>query len=329
MFIGFKNIVKGLLFVFCCATQQFVWAQQEYQFSQIHQFPLVLNAAYAGFQPDVNLNLVYRSQWLGLSGAPQSYVLTADLPIDYFNSGFGLILSNDVIGLSRLTKAALLYSYKYRFNQSAVLSAGVNIGAFQYEFDGSQVITTDGLYENIINHNDELLSNELGRSIQPDVGLGLYFASPYIEAGIAAYYIVNMVLNDGNTNESVAYRSKPHYNIQLKTNFEVLDNIVIKPALFLHSNLKEHQLNITIPVEMGRGHFGLGYRGYSKRSNDAFIFMLGFEVLENFVVHYAYDLGLSAIKQTHNGSHEFALKYRFKNLIPSPKSKIIYNPRFL
>jgi len=185
------------------------------------------------------------------------------------------------------------------------------------------------LYENDINHNDELLSNELSRSIQPDVGVGLYFASPWVEAGAAVNYVVNIALNEGNSAESAAYQAKPQYNIQLKTNFEVLDNIAIKPALFVHSDLKVHQLNIAVPVEVGRAHVGFGYRGYSKRSNDAVIFMLGFEVLKNFAVHYAYDLNVSSLKQTHSGSHEFALKYRFKNLIPSPKSKIIYNPRFL
>lgn len=328
MFVGIKYIVKGLILLACCGYQQ-TFAQQEYQFSQIHQFPLVLNPAYTGFEPDVNLNLIYRSQWIGLQGAPQSYVLTADLPIDYFNSGFGVLLSNDEIGVSRLTKASLLYSYKYRINQSAILSAGINIGAFQYQFDGTQLLTTDGLYENVINHNDELLTNELSRSIQPDVGIGLYFASPWLEAGVAANSIVNIKLNEGNSAESATYQSKPQYNIQLKTNFEVLDNITIKPALFVHSDLKIHQLNIALPVEVGRAHVGLGYRGYSKRSNDAVIFMLGFEVLENFVVHYAYDLNVSSLKQAHSGSHEFVLKYRFKNLIPSPKSKIIYNPRFL
>jgi len=329
VFIGLKYIVRGLILLACCGYQQTVLAQQEYQFSQIHHFPLVLNPAYTGFEPDVNVNLIYRSQWIGLEGAPQSYVLTADLPIDYFNSGFGVLLSNDEIGVSRLIKASLLYSYKYRINQSAILAAGINIGAFQYQFDGTQLLTTDGLYENNINHNDELLTNELSRSIQPDLGLGFYFASPWLEAGAAVNNIANITLNEGNSPESVAYQVKPQYNIQLKTNFEVLDNITIKPALFVHSDLKVHQLNIAVPVEVGRAHVGLGYRGYSKRSNDAVIFMLGFDVLKNFVVHYAYDLNVSSLKQAHNGSHEFVLKYRFKNLIPSPKSKIIYNPRFL
>jgi len=314
----------------CFFVQQTTFAQQEYQFSQIHEFPLLLNPAYAGFEPDVNVNLIYRTQWLGLVGAPQSYAVTADLPIDYFNSGFGLIISNDEIGLSRLTKAALLYSYRYRINSSTQITAGVKAGAFQYEFDGDSIRTSEGIYEDdLVNHNDILISNVLTRNIQPNLGFGIYFAHPLIEVGLAANQLINFSFKDLSTAQVARYGAKPQFNLQLKTNFEVLDNITIKPALFLHSDFNVHQLNLSIPVEIGDLTASLGYRGYNNRSNDALIFMLGYQLMKNFTINYAYDLGLSSIKQNHSGSHEFALKYRFKNLLPAPENKIIYNPRFL
>jgi len=265
-----------------------IFAQQEFQFSQIHHFPVVLNPAFTGVKPGVNANVIYRTQWLGLTGAPQSQVLTIDLPIDYFNSGFGAIISNDVIGASRVSKVAILYSYKYRINSTSLISIGAQAGAFQYQLDGTELLTNDGLYENSIIHNDELVTNSLKKTIQPDVGLGLYFISQLFQTGLAVNNLINVNTNGGNTAESISFQAKPHYNFQLSTNFTVLDNISIKPALFLHSDLREHQLNIVLPGRIRRVEAALGYRGYSKRSNDALMLMAGFAVMKNFELHYAY-----------------------------------------
>ena len=51
---------------------------------------------------------------------------------------------------------------------------------------------------------------------------------------------------------------------------------------------------------------------------------------EHYTLSYAYDIGLSALRGSHEGTHEILLNYNLNKLIGAGlPPKIIYNPRFL
>jgi len=324
------NFIGLAVIVLLLAVSNRCLAQQEFQFSQTHNFPIAFNAANTGIQPGVNLNAAIRSQWIGINGSPLSQILTIDLPIDYFKSGFGLLITNDQLGASRISKASLTYSYKVFVSKTNFVSLGLNAGINQYALNGEQLLTTDGLYENTINHNDDLLPNTNISSVIPDAGFGLLLKTENLNIGFAANSLIPTQINAPNTASNSIYGVKMQYNAHFLGNFLISNNISLQPSLFLHSDLKEHQLNSMIVAHFNEQfELGVGYRGYTGKSNDALIFLSGIKFWNSFRLTYSYDLNTSALKNVNNGSHELSVGYRFNNLLPSSKRKVIYNPRFL
>ena len=71
-------------------------AQQVPFSSQYYANPFVTNPAFTGNHERTNAFLTHRSQWTGISGAPQTSYLTLDGPIEAKNIGLGLNLYSDV-----------------------------------------------------------------------------------------------------------------------------------------------------------------------------------------------------------------------------------------
>ena len=53
------------------------------------------------------------------------------------------------------------------------------------------------------------------------------------------------------------------------------------------------------------------YAGLGYRWKDAAIVMVGANVWKDLQVYYAYDLGVSKVRNIRNGSHEITLRYHF------------------
>ena len=67
-----RNLLILLFFVAISG----VYAQQESQFTQFMYNKLLINPAYAGSRGVPSVTAVYRSQWVGFEGAPQSMLAT-------------------------------------------------------------------------------------------------------------------------------------------------------------------------------------------------------------------------------------------------------------
>jgi len=304
-------------------------AQQQMELSHIHYYPAIFNPAYVASNNDVNVKMLYRSQWLTLNGAPQSQVLLADLPIPYIKSGFGINISNDVIGAQRLTSIAVAYKYKLQIGEYSKIGLGFQAGAFQYQLNGNNLITPTGNYESTVFHNDNILPNITVNAYQPKITAGVNYTNSFLNTGLAVNYIFNAKIAGTNNENFKKYNIIPHYSYNLSINFPVTDNIEIKPALFVHSDLNVHQLSSMLNVGLGNFDVGIGYRGYTKNSNDAVILLAGLQVVKNLLIRYSYDFGLSNLNSSNFGSHEVSMHYKIKNLVKGPLKKIIYNPRYL
>lgn len=297
--------------------------------SHIHYYPAIFNPAYVASNNDVNVQMLYRNQWLTLNGAPQSQSLIADLPIPYINGGFGINITNDVIGEQRLTSAALAYKYKLQLSEYAKIGFGLQAGAFQYQLNGDNLITPTGNYESTVFHNDNILPNIVVNAYQPKITAGINFTNNFLTTGLAVNYLLNAKIAGSNNESFKKYNIIPHYSFNMAINFSITDNIEIKPALFVHSDLNVHQISSMLRMSFGNFDAGLGYRGYTKSSNDSVIILMGLKVVENLLLRYSYDLGLSNLNNSHFGSHEVSVHYKIKNLVKGPLKKIIYNPRYL
>ena len=76
------------------------WGQQDAQYTQFMFNKLYFNPAYAGGKEALCLSGLYRKQWIGIDGAPQTATINIHAPIWKRRMGLGLSITNDQIGLS-------------------------------------------------------------------------------------------------------------------------------------------------------------------------------------------------------------------------------------
>ena len=75
--------------------------------------------------------------------------------------------------------------------------------------------------------------------------------------------------------------------------------------------------------------FGASFRGYSSLSVDSVVPFIGYYFGERVSLYYSYDIGISALKTVHGGSHELFIRYDLGKAVWKGKlPPIIYNQRY-
>ena len=80
-----------------CKVRQ---AQQEAQFTQFMYNQLYLNPGYAGARNATSLLAIYRNQWLGFEGAPETKLVSFNTPLLNNRIGLGVTISNHTQGIT-------------------------------------------------------------------------------------------------------------------------------------------------------------------------------------------------------------------------------------
>src|SRR5688572_30636247 len=91
------SIVSLALFTFSLTAL----AQQDVQFSQNSFNRLATNPGYAGMNNSICAKLLYRKQWVGFPGAPNSAVLSIDAPVKFLRGGLGLTIFSDELAMEK------------------------------------------------------------------------------------------------------------------------------------------------------------------------------------------------------------------------------------
>ena len=75
-----------------------LFAQQDAQYTQYMYNTVSVNPAYAGSRGHLSIAALYRNQWVGLDGAPETQTLNFHTPMGYRGVGLGVSIVNDKIG---------------------------------------------------------------------------------------------------------------------------------------------------------------------------------------------------------------------------------------
>src|SRR6218665_2367062 len=87
------------------------YAQQDAQFTQYMYNTININPAYAGSRGVLSVFGLYRTQWVGLDGAPETSSFSVNTPINNSNLGVGASLVNDKIGPTNENNISVDVSY--------------------------------------------------------------------------------------------------------------------------------------------------------------------------------------------------------------------------
>lgn len=312
-----KNIIlfSVLLNLFFAETLK---AQQDIQFTQFVFNGLALNPAYAGYKEVTNINLMYRAQWTGLAGAPQTSSASLDGLTQNEKVGLGFQVLQDKLGAQTDFNAYFSIAYRLILGKFARLSFGVAPGINQYSIDGNKLYTVD------VDPSKATLTQSV---IQPDFKAGIFYAN---EKFFIALSGTDLFSSFQTYNPSyLVIRTARHYYFQTGGLITLNPNLQFKPSLIARTDFKGPlNLDLNAFLLMGdRLWVGTNYRTgvklfYNSQlqsdliSSDSFSLILQYYLTQRLRFGYSYDYSINSLNNISNGSHEISLGYTFYSKHP-------------
>ncbi len=285
-------------------------AQQDAQFSQYMFNKTLINPAATG-SDDINVSLLYRTQWVSQPGAPKSFGLVADMPVANKRVGVGLILLSTTQGPLKFTRINTNYSYKINVGEGGGFYLGLQAGLVQYGIDRSMLKTHDDV------SFDQTFSGDNLRRIIPDFGFGLMYKSDKFHVGLTVPHLlqskikfINQVVDTAGTSKerNLFTQVFRHYYATAGVNIDVNEDFQVQPSIITRYVVNApFAADINCNVSYKKMVWaGLGYR---VSNIGGFIGMLGLNLSNTFKVGYAFDFTTSGLSVNTGLSHEIMLSY--------------------
>ena len=311
-----KKIFFFIVIIFCTKMLN---AQQEAHFTQFMYNKLFVNPAFAGAREVPSIMVLHRSQWIGFEGAPTSQFIAFDTPFSNNRAGFGATLYRDKIGINENLLANLSYSYSLIQNEKTSLKLGLQGSVKRYTFNFNDPTTI------IKQTGDPSVQNAQNiRSVNGNVGAGLYFNHREFYIGLSCPNIYGNTLGDKNINTAKEVR---HYYAMMGAMIAVSRSIDIKPAVMVkvaqHAPISiDGNLNFVFNKKVT---IGASYRTGNKFSGESIDGLVHFMLSDRLGLGIAYDHSLSSLQSYNKGSIEALVRY---DLGSKNNTGNFTNPRF-
>src|SRR5690242_19640623 len=127
--------IRFYIYCICLISANWCSAQHVLQNSLFMYDRYAFNPAFGGIESGLAANLLYRNQWAGLPGNPETYMIDAHMPFYLWKGAIGLELFNESISAEDQT--AFLLSYNHIIGTNLGLwSVGLRAGLSQERLDG-------------------------------------------------------------------------------------------------------------------------------------------------------------------------------------------------
>jgi type IX secretion system PorP/SprF family membrane protein len=271
-----------------------------------------VNPAYAGSRGVLSVFGLYRTQWIGLDGAPETSTFSLNTPLSNNSKlGLGVSLVNDKIGPTVENTLSADLSYSIPTSESFKLSFGIKATANMFNLDVSKL--------SFENQGDEQFQ-DLDNKFSPNIGAGVYWHSDRAYLGFSVPNFIETNRYDDNNTAIFKEKINYYFIAGYVFNLDKLEYIRFKPAL-----LTKMVQGAPLQVDVS-GNFmfydkfvvGLAYRWSASVSA-----MAGFQVSKGMYVGYGYDHETTNLRRYNSGSHEIFLRFEFFN-----SYKKMISPRF-
>jgi len=290
-----RKLVLVLLF---CSVASF--AQQDAQFTQYMYNTINVNPAYAGSRGVMSVFGLYRTQWVGLDGAPETSSFSLNTPVGK-NVGLGVSLVNDKIGPTNENNLSADFSYSIQTSATAKLSFGIKGSANLFKLDPNK-LTQEDLGDTQFQNFDNKFS--------PNVGAGIYWHTDKAYLGLSVPNFIQT--NRYDDNEVAIFKEQINYYFIAGYVFDLdrYEMIKFKPAI-LTKIVEGSPLQVDASANFmfyDKFVIGLAYRWSASVSA-----MAGFQITDSLFLGYAYDRETTKLVNYNSGSHEIFLRFEFLN----------------
>ena len=279
-------------------------AQQDAQYTQFMSNKLVINPAYAGSRDAISVTALYRHQWLGLDGAPRTSTLSMNAPINKMNSGVGLSLIYDRIGLSEIWFVDMAYAYRLRLDDKNWLNIGATA---RLEHFGVRWDEADP-----INPGDIDIPDDSPNRVMPDFGIGVYYHNPHFYAGLSVPHLLKNELyldTRNNPNAGQYYANQRHVYLMTGGVVRLNDKVKMRPAaLFKYQRESPFDMDLNLSFVL----VDALWLGGSYRLGDSVDGIVQYQFSPQLKVGLAYDYPISDLRRVTPGGFEVMVDYLFK-----------------
>lgn len=313
--------MKRLLYIsFFLVFASWAQAQQLPLYSQYLYNKFLINPAVAGSDGYTSFNLTAREQWVGYSGAPQTFSFSGQVRLlkrghvirhtrqfrrEIFRPqtdgrvGLGGFIFSDKNGLIHRTGFQACYSYHLWLANSTQLSMGLAFTGYYFKIDEKQLDFEDP--------DEPWLNNNLRRGIfVPDAAFGVYILNAKYSAGFSIDQLSQAVAKIG----SAAYdkfKMSRHFNLFASYSFSTGPYSELEPSFLFRMS---EQIKPQADIGLTYIHNQAFWSGLAFRTSGALIANIGVKY-QNLWFGYSFDFTLQEIQRITYGTHELTLTLRF------------------
>ncbi len=303
---------KLFLILVLCGTTLVTFAQQDAMYSQYMFNTLAINPAYAGSRNVLSATGLYRSQWIGIDGAPRTATFTLDASLNHDKVGLGVQLFNDRLGITKTTGGAVSYAYRLKIGESA-LSFGLQGSVRQFIADFTRAsLSSSNPYDPAFAYNVN--------KIFLNVGTGVYFNSDRFYAGISAQDLMKNKLVQNTSDSTLNNPTQTHLFFNTGVVLNAGADFKIRPSVLLKA-----VKGAPIEADLGSTFWikDVVSIGAMYRTSADIIALLEVQATPQIRFGYSYDHSTTALRGFNSGSHEFMIRFEFG----SNKGKVL-SPRY-
>ncbi|MEP2936341.1 MAG: type IX secretion system membrane protein PorP/SprF [Gilvibacter sp.] len=296
-----------LLIVFCVIGLHDASAQQDPQYTQYMYNMNVINPAYAGSKESLSLTALYRKQWSGFDGAPETFTFSGHSPLGD-KTGLGLSAIKDELGPVSETNVYVDFSYTLQVSASAKLALGLKAGATFHDVGLTSLQLTDP--------GDPFFSQDINNTY-PNIGAGAFFYTDKFYLSLSVPNLLNSVHLDEN---GLKYGSETnHFFAATGYVFDISENVKLKPHFLVKGAF---DAPLSFDANLNALFWEKFELGASYRLDDSFSGLVGFQATPNIRIGYAYDSVVSDLDVVTSASHEVVLTFDIflkKRVLRSPR----------
>ena len=270
-----------------------IHAQQDPQYTQYMYNMNVINPAYAGSRENLSLGLLYRTQWAGIDGGPETSTFFGHAPISD-KLGLGLSAISDQIGPVKETNLYADISYTLELGRENRLAFGIKAGATFHNIGLAGI--------DLVDSGDPFFQDI--SSTTPNIGAGVFYYTNKYYVSLSVPNLLSAVHLDDNGLKIGS--ETQHYFLTGGYVFDLSRNTELKPSFLVKSAFGAP---VSFDVNVNARFYKKFEIGGSYRLDDSFSALVNFNLSPAVRIGYAYDGVTSGIRPFAIASHEVMLLF--------------------
>lgn len=272
--------------------------------------------------------VIYRSQWDQFQDAPNTFLANVQGSFPDYNSGLGLSIMSDVIGLGQEMEVTLNYSYHYHIQGIGFISGGLGLGIENVSFDPKWNAPDTG---GDISLDPNLPTGASATAFNMNFGLFWRGESVPYYVGLSATHLTQPTLENVSFTKARNYYVLAGYDLKGSSGliYWMPQNLDIKPSVLFKTDMQAGIVDVNVLADYWLSNTVGVYGGVTYRPGDAVALMVGFQQRlytqtlpggaagtlkaigkpDALRFGYSYDIMTNPLNTYGKGSHELMVNY--------------------